>query len=269
MTPIEVAWSWTFLAVCSLVFIFLVLPILAIVPLSFNSSTFLTYPLKGISARWYVELFSSERWLHPLRNSLLIAAATTVIATVLGTLAALGLTRLKSRPRGIVTGFLISPIIVPIVITAVGTYFLFAPWGLTNSFTGLVLAHSVIAVPFVVITVTATLQGFDVNLARAAASLGASPATVFRRVVLPTILPGVTSGAIFAFAASFDEIVVSLFLAGPQQRTLPLQMLSGVREEISPAITAAATLLVLLSCALLTVVEVLRRRSARLAGRVS
>ncbi len=190
---------------------------------------------------------------------------TTVLATTLGTLAALGLVRLKERWRGLVMATLLSPMIIPVVITAVGTYFLFAPLGLTNSISGLVLAHTVVAVPFVVVTVTATLLGFDPSLARAAASLGAPPFTVFRRVILPTILPGVISGAIFAFAASFDEIVDSLFLAGPQQRTLPLQMLSGVKEEISPAITAAATLLVLLSAALLAVVELLRRRSERLA----
>jgi putative spermidine/putrescine transport system permease protein len=202
----------------------------------------------------------------PLRNSVAIALATTALATVLGTLAALGLTRLRSRARGIVMGLVLSPLIIPVVITAVGTYFMFAPLGLTNSFTGLVIAHTVVAVPFVVITVAATVQGFDANLLRAAASLGASPTTVFRRVMLPLILPGVTSGAVFAFAASFDEIVISLFLAGPQQRTLPLQMLSGVREEISPAITAVATMLVILSALLLAVVELLRRRSARLAA---
>ncbi len=207
-----------------------------------------------------------QRWLLPLRNSIAVALGTTVLATALGTLAALGLVRLKPKWRGLAMGALISPLIIPVVITAVGTYFLYAPWGLTNSFTGLVLAHTVVAVPFVVITVTATLQGFDPNLARAAASLGAPPLTVFLRVILPIILPGVVSGAIFAFAASFDEIVITLFLAGPQQRTLPLQMLSGVREEISPAITAAATLLVIFSTVLLAVVEGLRRRSDRLAA---
>lgn len=258
----EIVWRWIFRIICGVVLLFLIVPILAIIPLSFNSSTFLTYPLRGWSTRWYAELFGGDRWLQPMRNSFVVAIATTMLATALGTLAALGLVRLKQRWRGLVMAILISPMIIPIVITAVGIYFLYAPWGLTNSFTGLILAHTVVAVPFVVMTVTATLQGFDPNLARAAASLGASPVTIFRRVILPMILPGVVSGAIFAFAASFDEIVVTLFLAGPQQRTLPLQMLSGVREEISPAITAAATLLVLLSMALLTVVEILRRRSA-------
>jgi putative spermidine/putrescine transport system permease protein len=250
------------------VLLFLVLPILAIIPLSFSTSTFLTYPLPGLSMRWYRDVFAGERWLLPMRNSVLIALATTALATVLGTFAALGLARLKPRLRSIAMGLVLSPLIIPVVITAVGMYFMFAPLGLTNNFLGLVIAHTVVAVPFVVITVAATVQGFDSNLLRAAASLGASPATVFRRVMLPLILPGVTSGAIFAFAASFDEIVISLFLAGPQQRTLPLQMLSGVREEINPSITAVAALLVILSALLLAVVELLRRRSARLAATI-
>lgn len=264
-TPAEIVWHWTFRTICAAVLLFLIVPILAIVPLSFNDSTFLTYPLKGVSLRWYSEFFSSEKWLLPLRNSFLVAVATTALATVLGTLASLGLMRLGPRTRSLVTAFLISPMIIPVVITAVGTYFLYAPLGLTNSFIGLVLAHTVVAVPFVVITVTATLQVFNPMLARAASSLGAPPLTVFRLVVLPLILPGVASGALFAFATSFDEIVISIFLAGPQQRTLPLQMLSGVREEISPAITATATLLVLMSTLLLATVELLRRRSVSIA----
>lgn len=265
-SAVEIAWSWMFRLICALVFLFLVLPIAAIVPLSFNSSTFLTYPLQGVSLRWYQEILATERWTLPFRNSIIIAVATTLLATVLGTLAALGLARLKPRARGIAMSLVLSPLIIPVVITGVGTYFMFAPLGLTNNFLGLIVAHTVVAVPFVVTTVTATVQGFDVNLSRAAASLGAAPLVAFRRVMLPLILPGVTSGAIFAFAASFDEIVISLFLAGPNQRTLPLQMLSGVREEISPAITAAATLLVILSAGLLATVELLRRRSVRLAG---
>jgi putative spermidine/putrescine transport system permease protein len=266
-TPIEMVWRWTVRLFCALVLIFLITPILAIIPLSFNDSTFLTYPMRGFSLRWYREFFGGERCLSPLMNSLFVAVITTGLATTLGILASLGLMRLKAPLRSIVVGLLIAPMIIPVIITAVGIYFLFAPLGLTNSFVGLVLGHTVIAVPFVVITVTATLQSFDVTLARAAASLGAPPFTAFRRVVLPVILPGVISGAVFAFATSLDEIVVSLFVAGPQQRTLPMQMLSGVREEISPAITAAATVLVVLSAVMLGVVEMLRKRSARLAGR--
>ncbi len=263
---VERIWYYTLRGFCGLVFFFLVVPILAVIPLSFNSSTFLTYPMPGVSLRWYRDFFHSPQWLPAFKNSLLVGTVTTVVSTSLGTLAALGLARLGSTVGWLIAAFVISPRIVPVVITAVGVYFLYAPLGLTNSFVGLILAHSVLAVPFVVITVTATLQGFDFNLVRAGASLGASPAFVFRRVILPLILPGVLSGAAFAFATSFDEIVVALFLAGPMQRTIPIQMWNGVREEISPTITAAATLLVTLSVILLVVVELLRRRSERLRG---
>jgi putative spermidine/putrescine transport system permease protein len=161
---------------------------------------------------------------------------------------------------------IVSPMIVPLVIVAVGVYFAYAPFGLTGSLLGLTLAHTALAAPFVVITVSATLQGFDVNQARAGASLGASPVVVFRRIVLPLILPGVVSGALFAFVTSFDEVVVALFLTGPAERTLPRQMFNGIRENISPVIAAAATLLILLSVLLLAALELLRRRNERLRG---
>ncbi len=266
---VERIWYYTLRGFCCLVFFFLVGPILAVIPLSFNSSTFLTYPMSGVSLRWYRDFFHSPQWLPAFKNSLLIGSVTTVLSTSLGTLAALGLARIGSTAGWLIAAFVISPRIVPVVITAVGVYFLYAPLGLTNNYLGLILAHSVLAVPFVVITVTATLQGFDFNLVRAGASLGASPAFVFRRVILPLILPGVLSGAAFAFATSFDEIVVALFVAGPMQRTIPIQMWNGVREEISPTITAAATVLVVISVSLLVVVELLRRRGERLRGGVA
>jgi putative spermidine/putrescine transport system permease protein len=156
--------------------------------------------------------------------------------------------------------------VVPLVIVAVGVYFAYAPFGLTGSLLGLTLAHTALAVPFVVITVSATLQGFDPNQARAGASLGASPTVVFLRIVLPLILPGVVSGALFAFVTSFDEVVVALFVTGPGERTLPRQMFNGIRENISPVIAAAASLLILLSVLLLSVLELLRRRNERLRG---
>ena len=249
-----------FYAYCAFVFLFLVVPILTVVPLSFSSDTFLTYPIPGFSLRWYEDFFTSPRWLPALMNSLLIAAATTLIATPLGTLAALGLVRVKFRLRPLFVSLLISPIIVPGIITAIGMYFVYAPLGLTNSYIGLILAHTVLAAPFVVIVVLAALEGFDPNVMRAGASLGAPPITVFFRIVLPSILPAVVAGAVFAFATSFDEIITAIFLAGPTQRTLPLQMFDGLRERISPTITAAATLLIVVSVLLLTTVELLRRR---------
>lgn len=262
----EVAFRYAFWAYCALVFFFLIAPILAIVPLSFNSGSFLTFPMPGFSLRWYADFFASDRWLAAVKNSMIVGTATTVLATALGTAASLGLTRLRPKARSLLSAIIIAPIIVPVVITGVGAYFLYAPLHLTNTYLGLILAHTVIAVPFAVLTVSASLQNFDVNLLRAAGSLGAPPLTAFRRVVLPLILPGVVSGAVFAFATSFDEVVMALFLAGPSQRTLPIQMFNGVREEISPTITAAATLLIILSFALLLVVELLRRRAERLGG---
>lgn len=268
-TRAEIVGRHVFRLYCGLVFAFLILPILAILPLSFNAGSFLTFPMPGLSLRWYEDFFSSSKWLSASSNSFLVGGLTTVLATALGTCAAMGLARLKPRLRSLLSAIILAPVVVPVVITGVGVYFLYAPLHLTNTYAGLVLAHTVLAIPFVVLTVSASLHNFDVNLLRAASSLGAPPIVAFRRVVLPVILPGVVSGAIFAFATSFDEIVMGLFLAGPTQRTLPIQMFNGVREEISPTITAAATLLVVLSVALLATIELLRRRTDRLTRRRS
>jgi len=265
-TPVERAWYYVFRAICALVFLFLVAPILVIIPLTFNAEPYFTYPMPDLSIRWYEEFFTSERWQTALKNSAIVASATTALATALGTLAALGLSRANFPLRPLVMGILISPMIVPVVITAVGMYFFYAMVGLSNTYTGLIFAHTALATPFVVITVTATLTGFDHTLTRAGAGLGGTPVQVFVKVVLPLILPGVISGALFAFVTSWDEVVVVLFLASPELRTLPKQMFSGIREMISPTITAAATLLIILSVLLLTSVELLRRRSERLRG---
>ena len=244
--------------------IFLILPILVMVPLSFNEGSFLSYPLSGISLRWYKIFFSSPDWLNALRNSLIIAPAATVVATALGTLAAVGLSRGEFRGKALVMAVLISPMVAPVVIVAVGLYFCFSQLGLINSYLGLVLAHAALGAPFVVVTVNATLQGYDHNLSRAAASLGAPPLLSFRKVMLPLIAPGVASGALFAFATSFDEVVVTLFLASPAQRTLPMQMFGGIRENLDPTIAAAATLMISTALLLLLVMEWLRGRNEKL-----
>lgn len=266
LTREERLWRAALYVASALVLFFLMAPILAIVPLSFNSGTFLTYPLDGLSFRWYEAFVASEQWMRALRNSFVIGLSAAALATVLGTLAALGLTHADFRGKGIVMAVLLSPMIVPVVIVAVGFYFFFAPLGLTASYTGLILAHTALGTPFVVITVSATLKGFDDNLARASASLGAAPVTTFFRVILPLIAPGVLSGALFAFAASFDEVVVVLMVAGPEQRTLPREMFSGLRENISPTITAVATVMILVSVLMLASLELLRRRNERLRG---
>jgi putative spermidine/putrescine transport system permease protein len=265
-SPLDKAWRICFLLFCGVVFAFLVVPVLAIMPLSFNAGAFLTYPLEGLSLRWYEEFVNSPRWLPSVRNSIMVAAATTAIATPLGTLAALGLMRARPGLKPLLLGIVISPMIVPGIIIAIAIYFLYAPLGLTSSYWGLILAHTVLATPFVVVVVHATLQGLDPGLAKAGASLGAPPTTVFFRVTLPLIAPGVLSGALFAFMTSFDEIVIAIFIAGPAQRTVPLQMFEGIREEISPTITAAATLLIVISVMVLTTAELLRRRGRRMSG---
>jgi putative spermidine/putrescine transport system permease protein len=246
------------------VLLFLVAPILTIVPLSFSSGSFFYYPLPGLSLRGYQDFFTSSFWLSSLQNSLIIGISATVLATVLGTMAALGIWRARFPAQALVLAMLISPMVVPVVIIAVGVYFAFAPLGLTDGYLGLILAHATLGVPFVVITVLATLSAFDRTLLRAAESLGASQLATFRRVMLPLILPGVASGAVFAFAASFDEVVVVLLMAGPAQRTLPRQMFAGINDNISLTIAAAATMLIAISLALMIAVGALQRRSARM-----
>ncbi|SHM67548.1 ABC transporter permease [Phytopseudomonas punonensis] len=269
MSPVERAWYYGLRLLCGLVLLFLVLPILVIVPLSFNSGTFLIYPMQGFSMRWYEDFFGSASWMRALKNSMIIAPAATVLAMILGTLAAIGLTRSEFRGKALVMSLLISPMVVPVVIVGVASYLFFAPLGLANGYLSLIVVHAVLGVPFVIITVSATLQGFNYNLVRAAASLGASPITAFRRVTLPLIAPGVISGALFAFATSFDEVVVTLFLAGPEQVTLPRQMFSGIRENLSPTIAAAATLLIGFSILLLLTLEWLRGRSEKMRTQVN
>jgi putative spermidine/putrescine transport system permease protein len=266
-TPAGHVARYGYWALCAAIFAFLVLPIAAIIPLSFNAGSFLSYPLAGVSLRWYRELVASAHWTAALRNSLIVATVATALATPLGTLAALGLTRLSPRLRPLVMGVLVAPMVVPVIVLATGVYFLYAPLNLTDSYLGLILAHTTLATPFVVLVVNASLQSFDSGLLRAAASLGATPRYAMLKVLLPLIGPGVAAGAIFAFMTSFDEIVTAIFLAGPEQRTLPLQMFDGVREQISPTITAAATVLIVTSVLLLGTVELLRRRGARLSGK--
>ncbi len=263
-TPLEKIVHIGLVVLCWAILGFLVIPILVIIPLSFNSTSFLTYPMDGFSLRWYQELLSSQDWMLAFKNSFIIAPFATILAMIFGTLAAVGLSRGNFPFKRIIMAFIISPMIVPTIIVAVGFYFYFAQLQLLNSYVGLILAHAMLGVPFVVITVCATLEGFNVNLSRAAASLGAPPLTVFFKVVLPLIAPGVISGALFAFATSFDEVVVTLFLASPTQKTLPIQMFSGIRENISPSIAAVATIMVVLSVLMLLTLEKLRRRSEKL-----
>ena len=252
---VALLWLW-----CGLVILFLLVPILIPVPLSFNSGAFFIFPLEGLSTRWYEVVLGTQRWQSAIGNSLIVAFGTTLIATTLGTLTAIALSNERFPGRRIVMPLLLSPLIVPVVITAVGSYLFYARIGLASTYAGIILAHTALASPFVVVTVGASLTGFDRNLMRAPAISGAKPLTAFFRVMLPLILPGVLSGAAFAFVTSFDEVVVVQFLASAGQRTMPLEMFIGLREKLSPAITAAATLMMALSIVLLVVANVLARR---------
>ncbi|AVX03533.1 molybdenum transport system permease protein ModB [Maritalea myrionectae] len=283
-TPAQVLWHNSFLFICALVFFFLIAPLVPVVWLSFNAEDFFTFTpemlafkAEGYSLKHYYDFLGSDEWMVPLKNSLIIAPIATIISVSLGTLAAIGLSQSHVPGRQAIMAILISPMIVPLIISATGMFFFYAPlgnWlqaslGLNQAFVGyikVILAHAVLGIPFVIITVTATLVGFDRSLTRAAANMGADPVTTFFRVQMPLILPGVISGGLFAFITSFDEVVVVLFVGSARQQTLPWQMFTGLREQISPTILAAATILVTVSILLLTTVELLRRRSERLRG---
>ncbi|WP_103256424.1 ABC transporter permease [Tabrizicola aquatica] len=311
-SPLERVWHYTYIVLCALIFLFLIAPILVVIPLSFNPDADFTLGVEFLdpstySMRWYDTLLTlghpavegavrddawwsavweRSTWVQAAKNSLWVGLWATILATTLGTIAALGLSRPEMPYRRLIMALLISPMIVPIIIIAVGMSFFYAKacvapdsamalifgWMLSekgclaNSHLGVIVAHAVLGIPFVIITVTATLSGFDQSLIRAAQSLGANPRTVFFKVIMPLILPGVISGALFAFVTSFDEVVAVLFIAGPDQQTIPRQMFNGIREAISPAILAVATILVVISVLLLATVEVLRRRSDRLRG---
>ena len=270
---LERSWYYTYHVICGLIFFFLITPIVVIVPLSFNAEPYFTFTHEmltldpdGFSLRWYRDFLTSEEWLTGIRNTFIIAIASTFLATSLGTLAALGLSRSYMPWRNAFMALLISPMVVPLIISAAGMYFFYSDIGLAQTFPGIILAHTALGTPFVIITVTATLVGFDQTLVRAAATCGSTPTNTFFKVTMPLIAPGVISGALFAFITSVDEIVIVYFIAGPEQKTVPLKMFSGIREEISPTILAVASILVGISVLLLTTLELIRRRNERLRG---
>ena len=290
-STLERLWHKLYLLFCGLVLLFLIAPILIVIPLSFNAEPYFTFTARmlgldpdGYSLRWYrnivefgmnapnatqgwwEDMWTNAAWVQAAKNSVIIGVASTLLATALGTLAALGLSRPEMPFRRTIMALLISPMIVPLIITATGLFFFYSATGLAQTYPGIIMAHATLGIPFVIITVTATLVGFDWQLSRAAQSLGANGWTTFRRVIMPLILPGVISGALFAFVTSFDEVVVVLFVADFDQQTIPRQMWNGIREQISPTILAVATILVIISVALLTVLELLRRRNERLRG---
>ncbi|UOM36126.1 ABC transporter permease [Acuticoccus sp. I52.16.1] len=268
---LERAWRITYLVLCGLIFFFLVAPIIVIIPLSFNATPYFTFTKEmlaldpdGYSMRWYDNLFNSGEWTRSIQNSFFIATISAIIATSLGTLAALGLSRREMPARAAITAFLISPMIVPLIITAAALFAFYARVNLSQTYFAIIMSHVVLGAPFVVITVTAALSGFDNQLIRASQSLGANQTTTFFKVILPLLTPGIVAGALFAFITSLDEVVVVLFLAGPRQVPMTVQMFGSLREEISPTILALATILVCVSILLLTFMEMMRRRTEKM-----
>jgi putative spermidine/putrescine transport system permease protein len=287
----QVLWFYSFRTICGLIFLFLIVPIIILIPLSFNQEPYFSFTPgmlsldpSAFSLRWYrdilqngmaaphatvgwwADMWNNAQWVRAIKNSFWIGIWATLLSTSLGTLAAIGLSRSEMPWRRSIMAVLISPMIVPLVITASGLFYFFSDVGLAKSYTGIILAHAALGTPFVIITVTATLVSFDQSLVRASANMGAGPIYTFFKVQMPLILPGVISGGLFAFITSFDEVVVVLQLADVKQRTIPRQMFSGIREQISPTILAVATILVIISIGLLTAVELLRRRSERMRG---
>jgi putative spermidine/putrescine transport system permease protein len=284
LSPGQVLWHYTFRIICGIIFTFLITPILVVMPLSFNAQDFFTFTPEmlqfdpeGYSLKHYKDFFTNNEWQRSFKNSLLIAPVATLVSVSLGTLAAIGLSQSHVPFKRAITAVLISPMIVPLIISATGMFFFYSHVGnfledrigLDKNFVGyvkVILAHSVLGIPFVIITVTATLVGFDKSLTRAAANMGADPVKTFFKIQMPLILPGVISGGLFAFITSFDEVVVVMFVGSTNQKTLPWQMFTGLREQISPTILAVATILIAISSALLVTLELLRRRSERLRG---
>lgn len=269
----EKVWYYTLRVIVGLVLFYLMFPILVVIPLSFNELPFFTFTKEmltldpaGYSLQWYQDFFTNANWQGAVKNSLIIGIISTLLATCLGTLAALGLASANMPYRPLVMAMLISPMIVPLIISAASMFFFYSFLNLQGTYLGVILAHTVLATPFVVITVSATLAGFDRNLIRAAANLGAPPITIFFRVIMPIIAPGIISGALFAFITSFDEVVVVQFVGSYKQRTIPWQMFSGIREQISPTILSVATILIVFSVIFLALMEYLRRKGERLRG---
>lgn len=249
---------------CGLVFFYLVFPLLIVIPVSFSSGTYLSFPPPGFSLRWYENFFARSDWLDAASLSIWIGAVVMVLATALGAPAAIALVRSHFPAKNLLMGFIISPLIAPVIIVAIGIYFFYARLGLVGNPFALVIAHTCLAVPFVVINVSAALHGFDERLEHAAMNLGATPWRTFWQVTFPIIRPGIFAGALFAFISSFDELVVALFISGSTAVTLPRKMWESIRFEIDPTIAAVSTILVVITAAVFLSAELLRRRSERL-----
>ncbi|MCF4129469.1 ABC transporter permease [Methylobacterium sp. SyP6R] len=248
--------------VVALVLLFLVVPILIVVPMSFSNARFLTFPPPGFSLRWYEAFFGSPAWMQAARVSLGVALATALGATLIGTAAAYALSMSGSRLARSLTVILLLPLVVPIVITGIGVFFVFAKTGLLATLPGLVLANVMLATPYVVTSVLAGLRGFDPAQEMVARSLGMNRLRAFLNVTLPQIRPSVVSGALFAFISALDETVVAIFIAGGQNQTLTKRMFTSLRDEIDPTIAAISSLLTAASLMVVVLASLSARKSS-------
>lgn len=254
-------WGQVILSATSyLTLLFLILPVFIIIPLSFSSQRYLEFPPKGFSLQWYFGFFSNYNWTTATWTSFKIAFSVTLLATTLGTLASFFFVRSKFGWKNLIYTFMLSPMIIPVIVVAIAIYFFFAKLKLIGSLTGMILAHTVLAVPYVIVIVTATLQGFDVNLERAAMNLGANRLKTFFKITFPLVRTGILSGALFAFLTSFDEVIIAIFISGTRASTLPKRMWESITMETDPTITAIATMLIVLTVTSLSFIELFRRR---------
>jgi ABC-type spermidine/putrescine transport system permease subunit II len=253
-------------AIGGLVLGFLLLPLVIIVPTSFSASAYMEFPPRGLSLQWYQNYFASRAWIEPTLLSVRVAVVTMTLSTVVGTLAAFGLVRGRFQGRRGLEFFLLSPMIVPVIVFALGCYFLFARFKLIDTPAALYLSHSIVATPLVVIIVGSALRTFDRTVEQAARSLGAGYVRALCCVTIPLLRPAILSAAAFAFLTSFDEVVLSVFLGGPAATTLPKRMWDNVRHEIDPTITAVASILIAGSIVVLTLAELFRRAAAPISA---
>lgn len=253
-----------------LVAVYLILPVLIIVPVSFSAGSFLTFPPPGLSLQWYEKLLSRGEWLDSAWLSIWVALVVTFAATILGTIGAFGLVRGSFWGHKIALAFILSPLIIPGVIVAIAVYFFYAKFKLVGSPIAIAVAHTTLAVPFVVVNVAAALQGFDKRLEMAAQNLGAGSWDTFRLITFPIIRPGIAAGALFAFISSFDELIVAMFIAGSRQVTLPLRMWESMRSSLDPTIAAVSVLAIVASVGLFFTSSWLQARAkARSTAKIS
>jgi len=250
-------------AVCGLMLVFLLIPVLVVIPMGFSSESYLDFPPPGLSLQYYEHIATDANWLAAMRNSVSIAITSTLLATALGTLAALGIARMRPGLRSPMLVFCLSPLMMPLVVPAVGLYFMYKGLGMLATFHGMVFAHTLLAAPVVLLVVGASLRRLNPNVEMAAGGLGASPAIAFTTVTLPALAPGIYTGALFAFITSLDEIILAEMLSGTRMRTLPVKMLESVQFDLGLSTAAVGSLFIFVAAAMLLWVERMRRRGDR------